>query len=148
MHASRRTQAHTHKYTCMLNFHYTTSEHPRKHSLTGNIYICMTTHTHALYLSEQILASLCGLIVCQVSILHLCIMRCCTQSHKAKKNNNLGACPIPSWIRCMSHCKCNQTLADRDILQTDVQIFVTVSFQGHKQNSRVSPLHTDAPDKV
>lgn len=136
-HACEQTHTSVHTHIHMhaeLSLH---DEHPRKHSLTGNIYICMATHTHALYLSEQILASLCGLIVCQVSILHLCIMRCCTQSHKAKKNNSLGACPIPSWIRCMSHCKCNQTLADRDILQTDVQIFVTVSFQGHKQTSRV-----------
>lgn len=89
------TSAHTHIHMhAELSLH---DEHPRKHSLTGNIciYICMATHTHALYLSKQILASLCGLIVRQVSILHLCIMRCCTQSHKAKKKKTARA-PVQS----------------------------------------------------
>ncbi len=77
-HTSAHTHAHVHTE---LSLH---DEHPRIHSLTGK-YICMSTHTHALYLSEQILASCCGLIFCHVSILHLCILRFCTRSHKAKK---------------------------------------------------------------
>lgn len=137
MHASRRTQARTHSCTHAC-WTFTTWRAPTHAFTHREIYICMATHTHALFLSEQILASLCGLIVCQVSILHLCITRCCTQSRKAKKNNSPGICPIPSWIRCMLHRKCNQTLADRVILLTDVQIFVTVSFQVHKQTSWVS----------
>lgn len=133
--AQTHTSAHTHAHVhTELSLH---DEHPRIHSLTGK-YICMATQTHALYLSEQILASRCGLIVCQVSILHLCILRFCTQSHKAKKNNSSGVCPNPSWIRCMSHCKCNKTLAARIILQTDVQIFTAISFQGYKQTTWVS----------
>lgn len=125
MHASRRTQARTHSCTHAC-WTFTTRRAPTHAFTHREIYICMDTHTHALYLSEQILASLCGLIVCQVSILHLCITRCCTQSRKAKKKQQSGHLsnpildqvhvasqmqPNPGWSgyftdRCPNICHC------------------------------------------
>lgn len=88
--AETHTSAHTHAHVhAELSLH---DKHPRMHSLTGKyIYAWPHTNTHALCLSEQILASHCGLIVCQVSILHLCILHFYTQSHKAKKKTTARA---------------------------------------------------------
>ncbi len=80
MHARRRTHSCTRAHWTFTTWRAPT--HPFTHR---EIYICMSTHTHALYLSEQILASRCGLIFCHVSILHLCILRFCTEVTKLKK---------------------------------------------------------------